>query len=126
MEVPLAVVELQAVDALGDANVMLVENRRPLHGRAVQFLAGEAMAELRIHRVGAHLVLNGTTVTAGPVFHLETGIGNRGICRSEFICHLNVFLYQAHQADLIETGPSPHQEQVSAYKNSPLMATRQV
>lgn len=74
MAVLLAIVEPQAVHTLSYADVMLVEDRRPLHGSPVQFLAGCAMADLRIYGVGADLVLNGIAVTTCPIFCSKIGI----------------------------------------------------
>src|SRR6056297_946765 len=60
-------VEPQAVEAGRQADVPLVEYRRPLHGGTVQHLAVAAMADLCVHRIGAHLVAYGSAVAAGAV-----------------------------------------------------------
>ena len=54
--------------ALADPHMMFVKNRSPLHGRAVQGLAGSATAHLRIDRIDADFIAHGGAVTRCPVF----------------------------------------------------------
>ena len=87
MDVLLAVIEFKAVHSLDDSDVTLVEDGRPLHGRAVQAPACGAVADFGVHRVGAHLDLNRLAKAACPVFDDKALIRHRRVFRSEFFFH---------------------------------------
>src|SRR5687767_8383649 len=57
-------IEAKMLDAAKHSDMALVEDRGPLHRGAVQGLAGAAVAELGIHRIGADLVADRTAMTA--------------------------------------------------------------
>jgi hypothetical protein len=58
-------------NASDEPNIALVENRSPLHGRAVQHLADGAVTDLGIDRVGADFVLHRFAVAASAVLRDE-------------------------------------------------------
>jgi hypothetical protein len=64
-----------------------MKDGRPLHWRAVQFLAGQAVAELGVHGVRTHFVLNPTTMAPGTVFWYKIPVLNRSVIQSEFFFH---------------------------------------
>lgn len=82
-----AVEESQILDAMGDSEVTLVKDGCPLHRRAMQFLAGQAVAELGIHGVCAHLIVNRPAVAARPVLGDKVLIPGRSVIRSKFVLH---------------------------------------
>ena len=78
----LTVEEPQVIDPCRYSHVPLMKNGRPLHGRAVQFLAGEAMADFGVHGIGTHLVLNRTAMASGMVFGYKILILDRCVIRA--------------------------------------------
>ena len=87
MLIKLAIVETEVIEALRDANVAFVKDGRPLHGRAVQLLADHAVADFRVHRICAHFLLDGLTLTPGVVFCRKRLIPNRCKYFSKFFLH---------------------------------------
>ena len=86
-------VEAEMLDSAGHADVALVEDRGPLHGRTVQCLAGPAVADLRIHRVGADLVVDGAAMAARAVAHDERIVVKRRVVGAEVV-HRNTRLWR--------------------------------
>jgi len=87
MPLAFAVEKLQMLDSGGHSDIAFMEDGHPLHRRAVQFLAVQAVAEFGVHRIRAHLVLNGTAMAPRPVLGYEVGIVNTSIIGTEFIFH---------------------------------------
>lgn len=82
-----AVEESQVIDPSRYANVRLSKDGCPLHGRSVQFLAGQAVAEFGIHWIPTHVVLNSTAMAPRTVFGYKMLILIRRIIRSESVFH---------------------------------------
>lgn len=72
------VVEAEMVEAPGDLDVVLLEDRRPLHRGAVQFLASPAMADLGVRGIGRDRIGDLAAMAARPVFGREGLTGPRG------------------------------------------------
>jgi hypothetical protein len=68
MEVLLVIVKMEVVQAGCEPHMMLVKDGRPLHRSAVQFLARQAVTNLRILGIGANLISNTPAKAGGPVF----------------------------------------------------------
>lgn len=62
-----AVVEPQTPGPGRESDVLFMEDRRPLHGRAVQGLTLPAMTDFGIDRLGADFVPYGTTMASGSI-----------------------------------------------------------
>jgi hypothetical protein len=68
MAVLLAIEKMEVMQTGGKPHMAFVKDGGPLHGGTVQFLAGQAVTDFRIHGIGAHLVSNGPAKAGGPVF----------------------------------------------------------
>jgi len=64
----LTVEKMQVIQSGGGAHMALVKDGGPLHGGTMQLLARQAMTNLRIHGISAHLVSNSPAKAGGPVF----------------------------------------------------------
>jgi hypothetical protein len=84
-------------DPPSQTDMTFVEDRSPLHGRAVQRLAGPAVADLGIQRIGAYLVADRTAVTACPVTRGEGIVVNAGVFGAE-VAHSSLLLPPRRQA----------------------------
>jgi len=67
MAIELTVVKAQTLNAGGKPDVAFMENRSPLHGRAMQYLARAAMTDLGIDRVGADFVPHRPAIAPGAI-----------------------------------------------------------
>lgn len=79
--------EFQVADATRYPDVAFVKDGGPLHGRTVQFLTGQAVAQFGIHGIGTHFVMNGTAMAPGTIFRYESLVLSGSIIRSEFVFH---------------------------------------
>lgn len=87
MPVAFTVEEFQAVDSFRYPDVTFMKNGCPLHGRTVQFLAGQAVAEFCIYGIRTHFVLNRTAMAPRTIFGYKSRIRHRSVIRSESIFH---------------------------------------
>ena len=76
-------IEAEMLDPANDSDMALEENRGPLHGGTVQCLAGPAVADLGIHRIGADLVADRAAMAACAVARDERIVVGRGVVRTE-------------------------------------------
>jgi hypothetical protein len=83
----LAIEKIQVIQAGGEPHMALVKDGGPLHGGTVQFLAGQAVTNFRIHGISAHLVSNGTTKAGGSVFGDKRRVVQGRIFGSESLFH---------------------------------------
>ena len=66
-----AVIEPQMLNTGCEPDILFVENRGPLHGRAVQHLAIAAMTDLGINRIGADFVPHRMAMATGAILRDE-------------------------------------------------------
>lgn len=85
--VALAIVKTQVIDTGGDSDVFFMENGGPLHGRTVKPLANQTVADLGVHRIGAHLIPDGPAVATGPVPGDKGRLVDRCVFRPEIAIH---------------------------------------
>jgi len=69
-----AVEKPQVIESRAESDVVLVKYRGPLHRRAMQLLARDAVTDFRVHGIGADLISNRPAVAVRPVPDLETRI----------------------------------------------------
>src|SRR5262249_19379884 len=79
----LAGIEAEMLDPANHSEIVLEENRGPLHGGAVQCLAGAAVADLGIHRIGADLIADRAAMAACAVARDERLVVDRGVVGTE-------------------------------------------
>src|SRR5262249_18536966 len=79
----LAGIEAEMLDPANHSDMVLEENRGPLHGGAVQCLAGAAVAYLGIHRIGADLIADRAAMAACAVARDERLVVDRGVVGTE-------------------------------------------
>ena len=94
MPVTFTVEEFQEIDPFRYSNVTLMKDGCPLHGRTVQFLTGQAVAEFCINGICTYFVLNSTTMAPRTVFGYKILILNRRIIRSESFFHRHPNRYE--------------------------------
>jgi hypothetical protein len=87
MPVLLAIEKMQVIQAGGEPHMALEKDGGPLHGGTVQFLAGQAVTDFRIHGIGVYIVSNGTTKAGGPVFGDKRRVVQGRIFGSESVFH---------------------------------------
>ena len=87
MTVLLAIEKMQVTQAGGEPHMAFVKDGGPLHGGTVQFLAGQAVTNFRIHGISAHLVSNGPAKAGGPVFGDKRHVVQGRIFGSESVFH---------------------------------------
>ena len=85
------------LDPPDQSDMVLGEDRGPLHGGAVQCLAGPAVADLGIHRIGADLVADRAAMAARAVTRDERIVVDCGVVGAEVV-HRNP---QAEQARVV-------------------------
>jgi hypothetical protein len=82
------VIEAQVPNAGGESDIVLMENRGPLHWRTVQNLAIPAMADLGIDRIGADNEPPGLSMGIVPLEHgrliIKLGFYNDQISRVQW------------------------------------------
>ena len=83
----LAIEKMEVTQAGGEPHVAFVKDGGPLHGGAVQFPAGRAVTNFRIHGISAHLVSNGPAKAGGPVFGDKCRVIQGRIFGSESVFH---------------------------------------
>ena len=78
-------IKTEMLDPAGHSDMALVEDRGPLHGRTVQCLAGPAVADFGIHRIGADLVAHRAAMAARAVARDERIIVKRRVVGAEVV-----------------------------------------
>jgi hypothetical protein len=71
MKVEGAVIEPQILNPSYEPDILFVENRGPLHGGTVQYLANAAMTNLGVDWIGADFVPHHTAMAAGSILRDE-------------------------------------------------------
>ncbi len=97
MDILFAVIEFQAIGPTDYPDIVLVEDRGPLHRGPMQSLACQTMANFGIDGVRTDFKSNRLAETPGHVFDDEAGILGRCILRSEFFFHLASAICASHQ-----------------------------
>ena len=108
MDILFAVIEFQAIGPTDYPDIVLVEDRGPLHRGPMQSLACQAMANFGIDGVGADFKPNRPAETPCHVFDHKAGILDRCIRRPEFFFHLASAIYVSHRITVSQQAYNAH------------------